>query len=115
MWSNDQVIPERILGTITEISSNVNGSVDLVVVWSDPQIIGKFDVVIDVDGDGIYNTEFDVLDDNDVEITAGFVIPEFQFWIIAHLVLTATLAVCNLQKNNRIILLTAQINKNARA
>ncbi len=37
----------------------------------------KHGVVVDVNGNGIYDAEVDALDDSDIEVTAGFfVIPE---------------------------------------
>ncbi len=45
--------------------------------WWKPLAPGKYDIVIDVDGDGEYDIEEDALDDSDIEVTAEFfVIPE---------------------------------------
>ena len=85
------VIPSRVLGTITEISSNITGHIAPTIVWNNPNILGKFDILVDVNSNGIYDAEIDALDNNDVEVSAGVVIPEFPAFLLMPLFMTATL------------------------
>jgi hypothetical protein len=65
------------------VSSDSSGNIPPTAVWSGPLTLGKYDVVVDVNGNGVYDEVVDALDDNDVEVTAGFfVIPEFLFGTI---------------------------------
>ncbi len=79
-WIDGMAIPARIPGTVTTITSDMMGDVPPTAVWLSPLTPGKYDIIVDVDGDGLYYAECDALDDNDIEVTAGFfVIPEY--WI----------------------------------
>lgn len=91
-WTDNMTIPSRVLNTTSEISSNSTGGIPPVNLWRGPLNLGKFDVVIDVDGDGKYDERVDVLDDNDLEITAGLFIPEFTMLITLLFVMVATLS-----------------------
>jgi len=52
---------------------------------------GKYDIVIDVNRNGHYDEGIDALDDHDIEVTAGFFIPEFPSFLILLLFLMTTL------------------------
>jgi hypothetical protein len=76
-WVDGMAIPPRVAGTATSITSDAAGDVPATLLWSNPLVAGKYDIVVDVDGDGLYYAETDALDDSDIEVTAGFfVIPE---------------------------------------
>ena len=76
-WVDGMAIPPRVAGTATTVTSDGAGDIPPTLLWSSPLIVGKYDIVVDVDGDGLYYAESDALDDNDIEVTAGFfVIPE---------------------------------------
>jgi hypothetical protein len=76
-WSDSMSIPTRIPGTSNNVTSNTEGVIPATPIWSNPQTIGKYDIVVDVNGNGVYNAGVDALDSSDVEVTAGMVIPEF--------------------------------------
>jgi len=77
VWSDGMVIPTRVFGTATTVSSDANGNVPATLVWGGLLVLGKYDVVVDVNSNGVYDAGVDVLDDGDVEVTAGLnVIPE---------------------------------------
>lgn len=77
MWADGMAIPPRVPGTATTVTSDASGNVPAILLWSDPLTPGKYDIIVDVNGDGLYYAESDALDDNDIEVTAGFfVIPE---------------------------------------
>jgi len=75
-WTDGMLIPAREIGTATLIASDPGGNVLPVAVWNDPSAVGAYDIVIDVNGNGHYDNGIDALDSDDVEVTAGFVIPE---------------------------------------
>ena len=71
------VIPSRVSGTVITVSSDAIGDIPATLVWGDPLVVGKYDIVVDVNGNGMYDEGIDALDDSDIEVTAGFnVIPE---------------------------------------
>jgi hypothetical protein len=76
-WTDGLAIPSRVADTATTISSDILGHIPPTAVWGDPQTIGEYDVIVDINGNGFYDVNVDVLDDNDVMVTAGFIIPEF--------------------------------------
>ena len=77
-WIDGMSIPLRISGTAITVFSDSSGNILPTPVWSDPLTPGKYDIVVDVNGNGEYDEGIDALDDSDVEITAGFfVIPEY--------------------------------------
>jgi len=79
-WIDGMAIPPRVPGTTTTITSDGAGNVPPTLLWSNPVVPGKYDLVVDLDGDGLYYANTDALDDIDIEITAGlFVIPEVAF------------------------------------
>lgn len=77
-WINNMTIPARIPGTATTVTSLPDGTIPPTLIWANPLTPGKYDIIIDTDNNTIYTEFIDALDDNDVEVTAGFfVVPEF--------------------------------------
>ncbi len=95
-WTDGMPIPERVPGAASSIVSNAAGAIVPTDVWHNPQTVGKYDVVVDVNGNGQYDAYADALDDDDVEITAGFVIPEFSTWsmLLITMIVTAAIVIC---------------------
>jgi hypothetical protein len=76
-WTDGQAIPNRIPGTATNVTSDPSGNITA-AVWGPPTALGKYDIVLDGNENGKYDAGIDALDNNDVEVTAGFtIIPEF--------------------------------------
>ena len=71
-WTNGSAIPSRLPETVTRVSSDADGIIPSTVVWNNPQEVGKYDIIVDVNGNGQYDIEIDAIDDNDIEATAGF-------------------------------------------
>jgi len=104
-WIEGMVIPERVAGTESWIISNSEGGISPTDVWHDPQTVGTYDIIVDVNSNGQYDSEIDALDNNDTEITAGLsVIPEFAsilpFFMMVTLI-TAILLKRREQQNNK--------------
>jgi len=80
-------IPPRVAGTTATAVSDASGEIQPTVLWSSPLVKGKYDVCLDVNRNGVYDQGIDALDDNEVEVTAGFVVPEFPSLLALLLVL----------------------------
>ena len=103
-WTDGATIPDRISETASTILSNSEGDVPAMAVWSNPQAAGKYDIVVDVNNNGVYDVGVDALDDSDVEVTAGMVIPEFApLHFLTLLTVLAAFAVlaCKIDGNNQ--------------
>ncbi len=84
VWIDGMAIPVRVSGTVSTVSSDAGGNVPATLAWAGPLVPGKYDIVVDVNGDGIYDAEVDALDDSDIKVTAGFfVVPEVPLGTIA--------------------------------
>jgi hypothetical protein len=78
-WTDKQAIPTRIPGTATQVSSDSSGNIPATRVWSSQQTLGAYDLIIDVNNNGVYDQGVDALDDANIMVTAGFIlIPEYQ-------------------------------------
>jgi len=94
-WTEGMPIPGRVEGTATNVISGASGNISLVMIWNAPLTPGEYDVIIDVNNDGYYNTTIDALDESCIQVKAGFqVIPEYG--PVAVLGLIACLAVVGL-------------------
>jgi hypothetical protein len=92
-WINNTSIPARIAGTATSIVSDAYGKIAPTIVWSDPPTLGEYDMIVDVNGNGLYDEGIDALDNNDV-VTAGFIIPEFtSAMLLTTLLILSTLCI----------------------
>lgn len=76
-WSDGDAIPPSV-GTATTVSSGPDEKIPPTLIWQHDLTPGKYDIVIDVNGNGKYDQGIDCLDANDVQVTAGFlIIPEY--------------------------------------
>lgn len=73
VWTDGMPLPERVADTAFTISSNTDGEVPPTAVWNDPQAFGNYDIVVDINRNDHYDAEIDILDDNDIEETAGII------------------------------------------
>ena len=93
-WTDGITIPLRVPGTETTISANLEGHIPPTNVWGNLETVGEYDIVIDVNDNGLYDVSVDALDDGDIEVTAGVeIIPEINSLTIMILLMTATLLV----------------------
>jgi hypothetical protein len=98
-WTDQMTIPARVPDTAINVTSDVSGKITPTAVWSDPQTAGKYDVVVDVNGNGVYDAGVDAIDDNDVSVTAGFLIPEFTATLVLFLSMIMTLLAAVVNEN----------------
>jgi hypothetical protein len=101
-WSDSMSIPTRISGTANNITSNTEGAIPSTAIWSDPQTIGKYDIVVDVNDNGVYDVGVDALDSSDVEVTAGLVVPEFSpFLFLTFFIMLTLFAIFTSKDHNK--------------
>jgi hypothetical protein len=82
-WVDGMTIPARIQDTVTSLSSNSLGNIILTIVRNTPLAPGKYDILVDVNGNGKYDANVDALYNNKIVATAGFsLIPEYLFGTI---------------------------------
>ena len=91
-WADGMPIPARETGTETTVTSDADGNVSPVAIWNDPSAEGAYDIVVDVNGNGNYDKDTDALDNDNVEVTAGFIIPELTLIIALFTLMLATFA-----------------------
>jgi hypothetical protein len=74
-WTDGMTIPSYVAKT-TVMTDSGGAIMDAYPVWNGATP-GKYDIIVDVNNNGIYDEGIDALDDSDIEVTAGFfVIPE---------------------------------------
>jgi hypothetical protein len=101
-WIDGMSIPIRVSGTASTVTSNIEGAIPSTAIWSNPQTIGKYDIVVDVNSNGVYDAGVDALDSSDVEVTAGMVIPEFSpLLFFTFFILLTFLTVFTSKKHNK--------------
>jgi len=102
-WTEGMLIPQRVAGTATTVTSDSSGNISAELVWNPPLKIGNYDVVVDVNGDGYYNSTIDALDQGVIGVKPGFqVVPEFPSIIILALFMIATLLAVTAYKRKRV-------------
>jgi hypothetical protein len=75
IWSNGMAIPTCVAGTETLVTTDVSGDIPVgTMIWNSC-VQGKYDIVVDVNGNGDYDAGIDALDSN---VDVGFeAVPEF--------------------------------------
>ena len=68
-WNNGDPIPADVTGSVETVSV-VGGDVGPVLVWHAPLVVGEYDIVIDANQNGVYDTSTDGLDSG----SPGFVV-----------------------------------------
>lgn len=70
-WNDGATIPTRVAGTVETVTTDEWGNIPTgTLIWSSP-VIGEYDIIVDIDGNGTYDECIDALDDMDVN-NAGF-------------------------------------------
>jgi len=74
-WTDGMAIPARVAGTVISVTTDASKNIPAgTLIWTSA-VGGKYDIVVDVNGNGDYNAGTDALDAN---IDVGFeAIPEF--------------------------------------
>jgi hypothetical protein len=74
-WTEGLTIPARVTGSVTTVTTDTAGTFTAYPVWPNAQA-GVSDIVIDMNGDGIYNAEVDAIDE-DHTTRSPFVVIEY--------------------------------------
>jgi len=76
-WTDGLGIPTRVAGTETTVTTDGYGKISAgTLIWASATI-GKYDIIVDVNGNGVYDEDTDPIDNMDVN-DAGFeTVPEF--------------------------------------
>ncbi|MCW4030555.1 MAG: hypothetical protein NWE92_13030 [Candidatus Bathyarchaeota archaeon] len=85
-WTEGMSIPSRVTSTTNTITTQSDGTLGTPVIYSNPAP-GKYDIIIDVNANGLYDSGIDTLLNNQVEVTAGiFVLPEYAYGALLALI-----------------------------
>jgi len=76
LWTDGMTIPLRISGTAEIVTSDGDGNILPTIAWQSVLTVGNYDIIIDVNGNGVYDAGIDALDDMDISSTGFSVIPE---------------------------------------
>jgi hypothetical protein len=71
-WTDCTSIPHRVPETVTTVTTNGTGQIPPTKIWT-CAFRGAYDIIVDVDNDGLYNATTDALVDNNID-GAGFVV-----------------------------------------
>jgi hypothetical protein len=102
-WVNSMTIPARIQGTATSLSSDSSGNIKPTALWSKPLTPGKYDILVDFNGNGKYDAGVDALYISQITAASGYLfIPEYVFGTILGLAgCFAALGVFRMYKRKR--------------
>jgi hypothetical protein len=78
-WTEGRTIPERVAGSATNLTTDEVGEFFAFVMWPSAEE-GVTDMLVDLDGDGLYNSTIDALDDN--HVTGLFTVPEYPLGVV---------------------------------
>lgn len=78
-WNDGDSLVDVSDGAET-LTLNSDGGTQAIQIWAPPLVLGEYDVVMDVDNDGVYDTELDAVDS--ILIPGFNVIPEIPFGTI---------------------------------
>lgn len=105
-WMDGMAIPDAVDGTCSMVASDSEGNVSATVVWEPYLTVGLYEIVVDVDDNGFYDSGTDVTDEMRVRYALGvqgsespepeFVVPELPFGTV--LVLLAFLTALGLHR-----------------
>jgi hypothetical protein len=62
-WTDGMTIPARVSGSVTTVTTDASGTFSAYPVWPNAQA-GVSDIVIDMNGDGVYNVDVDAIDED---------------------------------------------------
>jgi hypothetical protein len=85
-WTEGMSIPSRVASTTNTITTQSDGTLGTPIIYSNPAP-GTYDILIDVNGNGLYDSGIDTLLNNQVQVTAGiFVVPEYAYGALLALI-----------------------------
>jgi hypothetical protein len=64
-WTDGMAIPSRVGGTESSVTTDASGNIPAgTLIWTSSSVAGNYDIVVDVTGNGQYDTGIDALDSN---------------------------------------------------
>ena len=64
-WTDGMAIPSRVGGTESSVITDASGNIPAgTLIWTSSSVAGNYDIVVDVNGNGQYDTGIDALDSN---------------------------------------------------
>ena len=98
-WTDGMAIPPRVSGTESSVTTDTSGNIAAgTLIWTS-SVVGVYDIVVDVNGNGDYDAGTDALDSN---IDVGFeTIPEFSTIAIPVASILGLLLLFNHRKRRR--------------
>jgi hypothetical protein len=73
-WNDGDPLTDVSLDGVETLTLNSGQGTQTIQIWNAPLLPGNYDIVMDVDRDGVFDAELDCVDD--MEITGFFVVPE---------------------------------------
>jgi hypothetical protein len=73
-WNNGDTLTDVSLDGVETLTLNAGQGTQIIQIWGAPLTPGKYDIVMDVDRDGVFDAELDCVDD--MKITGLHVVPE---------------------------------------
>lgn len=89
-WLDNMPIPDGLQAT-SLVTSDAEGIIPPTIIRTGLETAGRYDVVLDVNGNGYYDEGIDALDDGDGGSTGGFTISEEPSLLVAMMVCLAVL------------------------
>jgi hypothetical protein len=71
-WIDGMTIPARVPETATSVTTNGTGQIPPTKIWASA-VTGAYDIIVDLNNDGLYNATIDALADNNID-GAGFIV-----------------------------------------
>lgn len=97
-WTNGMSIPTSLPTDIDSIGSNSSGHIAVTLFWSTPTM-GNYDVIVDVNRNGVYDSGIDAVYDNQVFTAGVVVVPEYG--LLPFLLMFGMLAVAVMLKRHK--------------
>lgn len=102
-YSNGMALGPHLIAGWLDVPTDANGDIIPHIVWTPTLVPGLYDLVVDANGNQVYDEGIDAVDNNDIIVTAGFfVVPEIWLGtIMGLLAMFMAFAVFYIQKRQK--------------
>jgi glucose/arabinose dehydrogenase len=97
-WTNGMAIPTPLPTDTQSISSNSSGYIAVTLLWSNATM-GNYDIIVDVNRNGVYDAGIDAIYNNQVSTAGVVVVPEYG--LLPFLLMFGMLAVVVMLKRHK--------------